>query len=69
MNDRDNPPRRDLEPSVGELIESAVRKIVTGIVIAGGLIAIGLYSQAGPARSGSTILPSPAPPSTPRKTR
>ena len=40
----------NLESSVGDLIESAVRKIVTGIVIAGGLIAIGLYSQAGPAR-------------------
>ena len=41
---------RELEPSVGDLIESAVRKIVTAIVIAGGLIAVGLYSQAGPAR-------------------
>lgn len=50
MSERDRPTARELEPSVGELIESAVRKIVTGIVIAGGLIAVGLYSQAGPAR-------------------
>jgi hypothetical protein len=50
MNDRDIPSVRELEPSVGELVESAVRKIVTAIVIAGGLIAVGLYSQAGPAR-------------------
>jgi hypothetical protein len=50
MNDRDIPSAEELEPSVGELVESAVRKLVTAIVIAGGLIAIGLYSQAGPAR-------------------
>jgi hypothetical protein len=50
MNDRDSPSHRDLEPSLGEIIEGAVRKTVTAIVIAGGLIAIGLYSQAGPAR-------------------
>src|SRR3954463_14152855 len=50
MNDRDSPSGRDSEPSLGDVIEGAVRKIVTGIVIAGGLIGIGLYSQAGPAR-------------------
>ena len=50
MSDYDRRPARDSESSVGDLIESAVRKIVTGIVIAGGLIGIGLYSQAGPAR-------------------
>src|SRR3954447_26973481 len=49
MSDRDDLSRRDLEPSLGDVIEGAVRKIVTGIVIAGGLIGIGLYSQAGPA--------------------
>jgi len=50
MSDYDRRPARDEDSSVGDLIESAVRKIVTGIVIAGGLIGIGLYSQAGPAR-------------------
>jgi hypothetical protein len=50
MNEHDMPSAREPEPSVGELVESAVRKMVTAIVIAGGLIAIGLYSQAGPAR-------------------
>ena len=50
MSERDRPMARELEPSLGELVESAVRKIVTAIVIAGGLIAVGLYSQAGPAR-------------------
>jgi hypothetical protein len=38
--DRDREP----EPTLGELIESSVRKIVTGIVIAGGLIALGVWS-------------------------
>jgi len=50
MNERDIPMARELEPTVGDLVEGAVRKLVTGIVIAGGLIAVGLYSQAGPAR-------------------
>lgn len=50
MTDRDGLSRREAEPSLGDLVEGAVRKIVTGIVIAGGLIGIGLYSQAGPAR-------------------
>ena len=50
MADHDDLSRRDLEPSLGDVIEGAVRKIVTGLVIAGGLIGIGLYSQAGPAR-------------------
>ena len=50
MNDRDIPSARELEPTIVELVEGAVRKLVTAIVIAGGLIAIGLYSQAGPAR-------------------
>jgi hypothetical protein len=50
MSERDSRAARDLEPTVGDVIESAVRKIVTAIVIAGGLIAVGLYSQAGPPR-------------------
>lgn len=35
---------RDREPTLGELIDSSVRKIVTAIVIAGGLIALGVWS-------------------------
>ena len=31
------------EPTLGELIEGSVRKLVTGIVIAGGLIGLGVY--------------------------
>ena len=34
----------DPEPTVGELIEGSVRKLVTGIVIAGGLIGLGVWS-------------------------
>ena len=32
------------EPTLGELIEGSVRKLVTGLVIAGGLIALGTWS-------------------------
>ena len=45
MTDRDGLSRREAEPSLGDLVEGAVRKIVTGIVIAGGLIGIGLGSS------------------------
>ena len=38
---------REREPTVGELIDSSVRKIVTAIVIAGGLIALGIWSSGG----------------------
>jgi len=37
----------DPEPTLGETIDGAVRKIVTGIVIAGGLIGLGVYSSSG----------------------
>jgi hypothetical protein len=36
-----------LQPPLGEVIDGAVRKIVTGIVIAGGLIGLGVYSSRG----------------------
>ncbi len=39
------------EPTLGELIEGSVRKLVTGIIIAGGLIALGTY---GAGRGGSS---------------
>lgn len=35
------------EPTLGETIDAAVRKIVTSLVIAGGLIAVGLYASRG----------------------
>lgn len=38
---------RESEPTLGELIDSSVRKIVTAIVIAGGLIALGVWSSGG----------------------
>jgi hypothetical protein len=50
MNEREGRAPRELEPSLGDIVESAMRKLVTAIVIAGGLVAVGLYSQAGPAR-------------------
>ena len=43
-DERGRRPRTD-EQTVGELVEVVVRKLVTAIVIAGGLIALGLYSQ------------------------
>ena len=35
------------EPTLAESIDAAVRKIVTSLVIAGGLIAVGLYASRG----------------------
>ncbi|MBV9884492.1 MAG: hypothetical protein JO276_15900 [Sphingomonadaceae bacterium] len=49
MNDRNHVPK-EIEPSLAEVIEGAVRKLVTGIVIAGGLIALGVYWQPTPPR-------------------
>lgn len=43
--ERDLEPER--EPTVGELIEGSVRKLVTGLVIAGGLIGLGVYASRG----------------------
>ena len=40
------------EPTVGELIEGSVRKLVTGLVIAGGLIGLGVY---GGGRGGTRV--------------
>jgi hypothetical protein len=50
MSERDFRSAREPETSVGDLIESAVRKIVTAMVITGALIGLGLYWQPGPAR-------------------
>lgn len=35
---------------IGEAIDGAVRRITTGIVIAGALIGLGIYARPGPAR-------------------
>lgn len=43
--DRERPRPLSSEPTVGELIEASVRKIVSAIVIAGGLIALGAYTS------------------------
>jgi hypothetical protein len=43
--DRERPRTLSAEPTVGELIDASVRKIVTAIVIAGGLIALGAYTS------------------------
>lgn len=45
--DRDEPER---EPTLVELAEGAVRKITTGIVIAGAAIALALYARPAPPR-------------------
>jgi hypothetical protein len=36
-------PEPEREPTLGELIDGSVRKLVTGMVIAGGLIGLGFY--------------------------
>jgi hypothetical protein len=48
MNEQEFRSAGESEPSVADLVESAVRKLVTAIVVAGGLIAIGLYWQPAP---------------------
>jgi hypothetical protein len=55
LRGRGRAPERDLEPerepTLGELIEGSVRKLVTGMVIAGALIGLGVY---GSSRGGSS---------------
>ena len=46
MRDRDT----EAESSLAEVIDLAGRRILTGLIIAGGAIGIGLYAQPGPAR-------------------
>ena len=40
-------PRTPSEPTVGELIDQSVRRVVTALVIAGGLIGFGAYAGGG----------------------
>jgi len=42
---REPEPEPEHEPTLGELIEGSVRKLVTGIVIAGALIGLGVYGS------------------------
>ena len=49
---REGEPER--EPTLGELIEGSVRKLVTGMVIAGALIGLGVY---GSSRGGGSAAP------------
>lgn len=47
----DTRPRREAPreaPALSELVEVAVRRIITSIVLAGGLIALAVYSQGDP---------------------
>ncbi|MEA3031923.1 MAG: hypothetical protein QOG13_3248 [Sphingomonadales bacterium] len=53
--DRSDPyaARRDSDPAeqtVGDVIDNAVRKIVTAIVVAGGIVGLAVYFQAPPPR-------------------
>ena len=62
MRDPAERDERQPEPPLSEMVDAAVRRIVTGIVIAGAAIALGLYSsRPAPPRyevdvSGSTVL-------------
>ena len=44
------PPAEEPPPSLAELVEVAVRRLMTAIVIGGGLIALAVYSKADPPR-------------------
>jgi hypothetical protein len=44
---RTREPREPREPTVGELIDQSVRRVVTAMVIAGGLIGFGVYAGSG----------------------
>ena len=50
MEDRDASDFGRREPPLGEVIDGAVRRIVTGIAIAGAAIALALYARPGPPR-------------------
>lgn len=45
MSEQDPRSAREVGPPAADLVESAVRKLVTAIVIAGGLIALAVYWQ------------------------
>ena len=53
--EREPDPEPEREATLGELIEGSVRKLVTGIVIAGGLIGLGVYGAG--SRGGGSSAP------------
>ena len=58
MNERDSapPPQRpDAEGGLRELADAAVRKIVTAVVIASGVIALAIYARPAPPRYEAVI--------------
>ena len=50
MNERTQRDERGPEPSLGDIVDGAVRRIVTGFVIAGAFIGLAIYSRPGPPR-------------------
>lgn len=50
MSDYRRGDERERESTLAEVIDLASRRILTGLVIAGGAIGIGLYAQPGPAK-------------------
>ena len=50
MSDRMRDRETETQSSLAEVIDLAGRRILTGLIIAGGAIGIGLYAQPGPAR-------------------
>ena len=52
---REPEPEPEREPTLGELIDTSVRRLVTGLVIAGGLIALGTWSSGRGGDSGSDL--------------
>jgi len=50
MSDRMRDREIESQSSLAEVVDLAGRRILTGLIIAGGAIGIGLYAQPGPAR-------------------
>ena len=50
LNSEDERGETEPEPSLGEVVDRAVRRIATTLVIASGVIALAIYSRPGPPR-------------------
>ena len=50
MSDIERRAGRDQESGLADVIDLAARRIMTGLIIAGGAIGLGLYAQPGPPR-------------------
>jgi hypothetical protein len=58
MNDRDpapSPQRHGADPSLQDIADAALRKIVTGVVLASGVIALAIYARPAPPRYEAVI--------------